>query len=132
MAPLAVVCFLPTSTHIHSHPSTPFVNTPAATVPLTCPFPPPPTPPRTHHLAVEDADLTLDWSGLEVHVDVTDADRFSQETFLGHVVLPLSRVPRGAPRAEWLPLARRTSRDKVGVSAGEWEGEWMVWYVGGG
>ena len=66
---------------------------------------------------MDDADLTLDWSGLEVHVDVTDADRFSQETFLGLVVLPLSRIPRGAPRAEWLPLARRTSRDKVGVAA---------------
>ncbi len=46
-------------------------------------------------------------------VEITDADRFSKETFLGQVVLPVTRFPTAAPRTEWLPLARRTGADRV-------------------
>ena len=66
--------------------------------------------------AADDA-LKLEWPGLEVHVDVTDADRFSKETFLGQVVLPVARFPTSAPKTEWVPLSRRVSSDRVRATA---------------
>jgi C2 domain len=59
-----------------------------------------------HFAAVSACDYTL-------IVDVLDADRFSKEVFLGHVVLPVHSLPLRDALTKWHPLTRRGPKDKV-------------------
>ena len=51
---------------------------------------------------------------IQLCVDVLDADRFSKDMFLGTVTFPAHKLPVSVPVTKWLPLAKRSQKDKVG------------------